>query len=150
MSTGPTHRRLLFDSLVDQTHTPSVLDGRHMRAERGKEAVVDAMLTLYAEGNLSPGAAEIGIRAGVSQRSVFRYFQDLDSLAVVAIAKQIEKLRPGFALPPIDNPLTTRIADMFIQRVRIHSLVAPTMRACGHSEQETRAIITNTLTALLP
>ena len=51
---------------------PDTVDGRRVRRDRNRDAVVDALLTLYGEGNLEPGSAEIAERAGLSPRSLFR------------------------------------------------------------------------------
>ena len=59
---------------------PTTEDGRHARRDRNRLAVVDAMLELYVEGNLDPSSDEIAERAGLSPRSLFRYFEDLDDL----------------------------------------------------------------------
>ncbi|HQZ33105.1 MAG TPA: TetR family transcriptional regulator, partial [Ilumatobacteraceae bacterium] len=69
-------------------------DGRHARRDRNRLAVVDAMLLLYAAGNLEPSSDEIAERAGLSPRSLFRYFDDLDDLVRVAISRQYERLLP--------------------------------------------------------
>ncbi len=61
------------------------VDRRRLRTERGRQLVVDALLAYYDEGDPEPGAAKIAARAGVSERTVFRYFDDLDSLAAAAI-----------------------------------------------------------------
>ena len=63
-----------------------------------REAVVDALLDLYAEGNLRPGTDEIAERAGISPRSLFRYFEDADDLAGEAVARQLAR-----ALPLVDR-----------------------------------------------
>ena len=64
------------------------VDGRRASRDRNLNAVVDALLDLFQEGNLRPGADEIAARSGLSRRSVFRYFDALDDLARVAIARQ--------------------------------------------------------------
>ena len=46
------------------------VDGRHLRRERNREAVVEALLEFYREGNLQPSATEVAERAGSSARSV--------------------------------------------------------------------------------
>ena len=56
-----------------------------LRTERGRQLVVDALLAYYDEGDHEPGAAKIAARAGVSERTVFRYFDDLDALAAEAV-----------------------------------------------------------------
>ena len=73
-------------------------DGRTARRERNREAVVTALLGLYREGVMTPSADEIATRAGVSARSLFRYFADVDDLAFAAVARQAEHLMPLLAL----------------------------------------------------
>lgn len=60
-------------------------DGRRLRRERNRQAVVEALLGHYREGNLAPSTEEIAERAGISPRSLHRYFDDLDDLAQTAI-----------------------------------------------------------------
>lgn len=55
-------------------------DGRHARAERTREAIVGALLELLAEGDLKPSADRVAERAGVSRRSIFHHFTDLEEL----------------------------------------------------------------------
>ena len=74
------------------------VDGRTARRERNREAVVTALLGLYREGVMTPSADEIATRAGVSARSLFRYFADVDDLAFAAVARQAEHLMPLLAL----------------------------------------------------
>ncbi len=57
-----------------------VLDGRRARSERSKQAIIDASLTLMAEGNLIPTAQQISDKAGVGIRSFFRHFLDMETL----------------------------------------------------------------------
>ena len=68
-------------------------DGRRLRRERNRLAVVDALLDLYREGNLRPGTDEIATRAGLSPRSLFRYFDDVDDLTGAAVARQLARAR---------------------------------------------------------
>jgi AcrR family transcriptional regulator len=72
-------------------------DGRTQRRERNRTAVVEALLELYREGQLDPSTDQIAARAGVSPRSLFRYFEDVDALVEVAVARQQERLAPLFA-----------------------------------------------------
>ena len=70
---------------------PVSLDGRRARRDRNRDAVVDAFLDLLNEGDLNPGVAAVADRSGVSHRSVFRYFEDLEELFRVAIEHQAER-----------------------------------------------------------
>ena len=51
-------------------------DGRRARRERNREAVLDALMELVKEGDDDPSVDDIAARAGVSYRSVYRYFDD--------------------------------------------------------------------------
>lgn len=95
-------------------------DGRTARRERNREAVVTALLGLYREGVLMPSADEIATRAGVSARSLFRYFADVDDLASAAVARQAEHLLPllELELDP-EAPLDERIDAFVAIRIRL-------------------------------
>src|SRR5215471_20167178 len=55
-------------------------DGRVLRGERSREAIVVALFELIGEGVLQPTARQVADRAGVGIRSVFRHFSELESL----------------------------------------------------------------------
>tara|TARA_R110002072_G_scaffold2011_17_gene17090 strand:+ start:4947 stop:5594 length:648 start_codon:yes stop_codon:yes gene_type:complete len=61
-----------------------VPDGRRLRSERSRQAIIDAMLKLVEEGILVPTAQQVSERAGVGIRSVFRHFSDMESLFATA------------------------------------------------------------------
>jgi TetR/AcrR family transcriptional regulator, regulator of autoinduction and epiphytic fitness len=75
-------------------------DGRSLRRERNRDSVIEALLALVREGNMDPGGAEIAERAGVSHRSVFRYFDDLGDLIRTAIETELSR---GRTLGDIDD-----------------------------------------------
>jgi AcrR family transcriptional regulator len=75
-----------------------VPDGRRLRSERSRQAIIDAMLKLVEEGVLVPTAQQVSERAGVGIRSVFRHFSDMESLfatADVVIREQYQGLFGG-------------------------------------------------------
>jgi AcrR family transcriptional regulator len=55
-------------------------DGRLNRSIVTRRKIVDAMTALIYEGNMSPTAEQVAQRADVSLRTVFRHFDDMDSL----------------------------------------------------------------------
>lgn len=100
-------------------------DGRHARRERNRLAVVDAMLALYGEGNFEPSSDQIAERAGLSPRSLFRYFDDIDDLARSAIARQYERVRGLAALDlSTDAPRGERVARLVRSRLRTYEEIA--------------------------
>lgn len=104
-------------------------DGRRAWRDRNRLAVVDALLDFYAEGNLRPGAQAVAERSGVSRRSVFRYFEDLDDLDRTAIARQQERVRHLIELPDLgEGALNDRIERIAAQRAVLYSAIAPAAR----------------------
>lgn len=95
----------------DTTDTPPTTDGRRARRDRNAEAVIDAVLGLLAEGQPFPSAQEVAQRSGVSLRSVFRYFDDLDAMAHAAITAFVERNLDAivFPQPPAGLSLDERI-----------------------------------------
>ncbi len=96
------------------------LDGRHERRRQNVEAVVDAIYELWSEDNLKPSAQQIAERSGVSLRSVFRYFDDLDSLVDTAIERHMHETDHHFELLAPVGTLQDRAADYAAHRVRRH------------------------------
>jgi TetR/AcrR family transcriptional regulator of autoinduction and epiphytic fitness len=107
------------------------LDGRHRRAERSRAAVVDALLSLYDDGVVRPGVADIADRAGVSPRSVFRHFADLEGLAEAAIDRQWERVHTLYEAPSHEGDRETRVSALVDQRLRLHRTIIGVARAAA-------------------
>jgi AcrR family transcriptional regulator len=104
------------------------LDGRRERGARNKEAVVSALLELYIQGEVQPPAARIAELAGVSERSVFRYFDDMEDLASCAITVQWERVRDLYETLDSSGDLTQRINSIVDHRLKLYDKVGNVMR----------------------
>jgi AcrR family transcriptional regulator len=113
---------------VSTTHA----DGRRLRSERSRQAVIDALLRLYDEGTIRPSAAEISAASGVSERSVFRHFADLEDLASAAIARQVGQVMGFYADPDPADDATGRIEALVDQRLALHARVGNLARAAAY------------------
>lgn len=69
----------------------NVTDGRLLRANRTRDNVVDALLALIDQGNLRPTAREIAAQAGVSLRSLYVHFDDVEALFFAAAVRHEER-----------------------------------------------------------
>lgn len=108
------------------TPTDEAVDGRRLRRDRNRESVVQALLGLYREGNLTPSTDEIAERAGISARSLFRYFDDVDALVRTAVARQQEHLAPLFAVSArAGQPLAERVDRFVADRTRLLDAMGP-------------------------
>ena len=103
-------------------------DGRLLRAERTRRSVVDAFLDLVQEGELRPTAQQVSDRCGVSMRSIFRLFEDVDALHVAAIAAHVERVAHLFEAPRATGPLESRVAALVAQRTRLYETIGPVRR----------------------
>jgi TetR/AcrR family transcriptional regulator of autoinduction and epiphytic fitness len=105
------------------TETVESIDGRTMRRNRNRAAVISALLTMIREGDLHPGAAEIAQRAGVSHRSIFRYFDDLDDLVRTAIDQAFTEAERLTAVPDAGHDLAARAAAIVDARIALYEYV---------------------------
>lgn len=55
-------------------------DGRRQRGEDNRARIVAAMLEIVHSGEFAPSAEQVAQRADVGLRTVFRHFQDMESL----------------------------------------------------------------------
>lgn len=115
-------------------------DGRTVRAERTRQALVDALLALLDEGQLRPTAERIAERAGVSERSLFQHFADREVLYQAVAVQQFERILP--TLKPIDVslPLPDRIDAFADQRSRLLEAVTPVRRAALLLEPDSEVV----------
>ncbi|HEY7135362.1 MAG TPA: TetR/AcrR family transcriptional regulator [Acidimicrobiia bacterium] len=105
--------------MVTQTVSAGHTDGRSARATRTREAVVAALLALLDEGDLRPTAREIASRAGVSLRSVYVHFDDLEDLFCAAARQQFAKMAELIQPLSDDGPLDDRLDAFVEQRARV-------------------------------
>lgn len=109
-------------------------DGRTARAQRTRTSIADATLSLLEEGLLQPTAPQVAERAGVSLRSVFQHFADMEGLYATVAERQIERIMATVARIPRDGPVAGRIAAFVGERARLHEEVTPVRRAALHVE----------------
>ena len=105
------------------------VDGRRLRREQNREAVLEALVALLEDGVYQPTTNEIAERAGISPRSLFRYFDDVDDLSRAAIERHMERVGSLFTLDVSpDAPTALKITQVVEQRARLYDAIAPTAR----------------------
>src|SRR3954449_7061068 len=104
-------------------------DGRAARSVRTRRAIVDALRALHHEGDLRPTAPRVAERAGVSVRTVWQHFDDLETLLFEAGRRDLEIAQS--LVTPIDRSLPTaeRVEALVQQRARMFEEMAPPWRA---------------------
>lgn len=120
---------------IDVDDAAPGIDGRRARRERNRNAVIDAVLEMFAEEMLVPTIENAAERSGLSLRSVYRYFPDPEALTRAAVERQLETVRPLARLHDIgQGPLEDRLHAFAAMRVLLYERVGPSYRATLHHE----------------
>ena len=107
----------------------SRVDGRSARSERTRRAIVAAHLQLLEEGDLKPTGERIAERAGVSLRTLWTNFKDMETL--FAATGELVKERQDAMYRRIEPELglADRVEEFCTQRVEVLEMLAPSARA---------------------
>lgn len=121
------------------------VDGRRARRDRNREAVVAATMEIMRSGDGFFGLQQVADRSGVSLRSVHRYFDDSEDVALVAIEAFVERHRNdvAFTPPPPDAPLAERIDAWVDFRVAGHQMAGyPAIAALARGNRSPKVAAT--------
>ena len=133
---APSHLRVSLSPGSDSNGVapdPARPDGRTMRRNRNRLAVLDAAIGLFAENSLLPDRDTIAKRSGVSTKSIHRYFGDDDDLLRAVIEHAMEVGLPLYRIHQIGRgSLDVRIRR-FVGRG-----AAPTRTSGGWSGRPSR------------
>ena len=104
-------------------------DGRRRRSQDNRARIVRAMLELVREGEVAPAAAAVAVRAEVGLRTVFRHFDDMDSLY-----REMSAVIYGELVTLIERPFESpdwrrRLTEIVRRRAAVYERVAAFRRA---------------------
>ena len=116
----------------DSSAEAPTLDGRVQRGARNRERIVKALLELVRAGELQPTAEQVANWAGVGTRTVFRHFDDMDSL-YSEMNEAIQSEARRVVASPFDTTgsLGERIDLVVARRAALFELIAPFKRAAA-------------------
>ncbi|MDG1942735.1 MAG: helix-turn-helix domain containing protein [Halioglobus sp.] len=106
-----------------KTESETAPDGRRLRSERSRQAIIDAALLLIEEGILVPTAQQVSERAEVGIRSVFRHFTDMESLFAIADSKIRDQYQGLFAGGNREGSLQGRLLHAVEQRALAYEAI---------------------------
>ena len=109
------------------SHQPAkvMFDGRKVRRHRNRQRIVAAMLELVRAGAISPNAEEVAHQAGVGLRTVFRHFDDMDSLYGEMAETMRRELQPIVAAPFASEDWKGKLDEMLERRARLFERAMP-------------------------
>lgn len=104
-------------------------DGRHRRSHDSRARIVAAMLEIIRGGEVSPSAELVAAEAKVGLRTVFRHFEDMDSL-YREMSGAIETELRAVALQPFrSEDWRERMLELVQRRSEAFERIAPFKRA---------------------
>lgn len=127
------------------------VDGRRLRRDRNREAVLESLIDLVEGGELVPTVAQIAERSSVSLRSVFRYFDDRQGLLDEATELAFRRYAPLSAIRNFGSgSLSQRVRAISDQRLLILPAIGPIVRTARHHGAEDPAMLDSLDTLLAP
>lgn len=100
-------------------------DGRLERSRSTRRKIVVAMLELVRERSALPSPEEVADRANVGRRTVFRHFEDMDSL-YQEIGVDIRRIVLSMGAEPFQSAhWRDRLYEMIDRRARIFEAILP-------------------------
>lgn len=104
-------------------------DGRRQRSTVARQKIVTALFEILREGNMAPEAAIVAERANVGLRTVFRHFEDMDSIYHEMTDRLMRGILPRVLAPLEAEGWTERLVEYAGRRAEIYEAVFP-MRMC--------------------
>ncbi|BCL17391.1 TetR/AcrR family transcriptional regulator [Micromonospora sagamiensis] len=130
---------------MGRAEAPGRVDGRTARAERTRAAIVEAHLALISEGDLRPTGERIAERAGISLRTLWTNFKDMETLFEASGEEVLRQQDAAYRPIPPTLPLAKRVDAFCRQRARLLQLIAPSARAAQMREPVSEQLHRNRL-----
>lgn len=105
-------------AVVEDKENPQT-DGRRQRSQRSREKILRAYWELMLGGDMDPSAAAIAEHAGVGLRSVFRHFEDLDTLLRDLMQLCYDEVTPEFMTPLKSTDWKDQLLELVDRNVMI-------------------------------
>ena len=99
----------LESALASPSSRARKTDGRHLRSERTRLAIIEAYLEVLRRDSVTPTASHIADQAACSVRSIFGRFSDLDALRLAAADYAIAQGQAEAVARNVDGDRPTRI-----------------------------------------
>ena len=108
-----------------EADTVERIDGRRERSRSSRARIVAAMLDLIDSGDLTPSAARVAEEAGVGLRTVFRQFDDMDTLYREMSETIAERVMPIVSAPYAGEDWRADVRDLVARRARVFETMLP-------------------------
>ena len=111
------------------------IDGRRLRSERTRLAIIEAYQELLRRNSVMPTAVQIAEQAGCSVRSIFERFSDLDALSLATADFTIAQGQAEAVARHVDGDRPTRIRSHVETRASACEKWLPLWRIITNQDQ---------------
>ena len=100
-------------------------DGRRARGQLSRSKIVAAMIELVREGTVAPTAEQVASRAEVGLRTVFRHFDDMESLYREINTEIMQLITPLMSKPFSSDDWRERLSEAVERRCGLFESILP-------------------------
>lgn len=100
-------------------------DGRRLRSGRSRRAIIEALFELMREGTMRPTAVDVATRANVGLRTVFRHFEDMESIFEEMTDELKAVMMPRVLAPLEATTWRDQLLEMADRNAQIYEEVFP-------------------------
>ena len=111
------------------------VDGRRLRSERTRLAIIEAYLELLRRNPRMPTAVQLAAQAGCSVRSIFQHFPDLDALSLATADYAILQGQAESVARHVDGDRPARIRSHVETRANACEKWLPLWRIITNQDQ---------------
>lgn len=103
----------------------ALTDGRKARGQVSRRKLVAAMIALVKENSVAPTAEQVSARAAVSLRTVFRHFDNMESLYREISVEIIKLTTPEMSKPFKATDWRGRLDEVIERRAKLFEIILP-------------------------
>lgn len=122
------------------SRTESKVDGRRERSATSRRRILAALVELLENGEPSPTAESIAAKAGVSLRTVFRHFEEMENLHLEIATMVFAKIRPILEQPLERTEWPAVLFESVSRRAELFEAIAPYKTAMDVHRHRSRLV----------
>ena len=115
----------MAENLSPPSDSAATIDGRRQRSKSSRAKIIQAMLELVAAGDVTPSAARVADHAGVGLRTVFRHFDDMESLQREMSERRATIVEPIAKRPFAGKNWRDRVLEVAARRADVFEVILP-------------------------
>ncbi|MEO0883936.1 MAG: TetR/AcrR family transcriptional regulator [Pseudomonadota bacterium] len=100
-------------------------DGRRKRSDYSRRRILEALYYLIREGDATPSAIDVAARANVGLRTVFRHFEDMDTLYEEMTDEVAGLTMPRILAPFETNEWQDQLMEFVDRNAELFELIFP-------------------------